>query len=114
MVIRTLLECLEVGVRVILEYFDAIRCFKVEVFAGQGKDRMHETLVFGSNGYENVLEGVLVFAFYGENGAEVGVVVLPEDHVLCILKTMEYGLQSDDWKCMGVMKTICLAVSAQC
>lgn len=70
----------------------SIGCVKVNMFACQRQDGMHEALVFDRDGHHHVLESILVFTLDSKHGAEVFIVVLPEDHVFDRLEPVEDGL----------------------
>lgn len=58
---------------------------------------MHEAAVLSGYRDEQVLERVLVLALNCQHRAQMSVVVLPENHVLCVLKTVKYRLHGYDW-----------------
>lgn len=57
---------------------------------------MHQALVFCGYRHKQFFERILVFALHRQDTAEVNMVVLPKDHVLCVLETMEHWLHGDD------------------
>lgn len=67
---------------------------------------MHQSVVLDRNGYNHILESVFMFPFHGEDTAEMLVVVLPEDPVLCGFQAVKNGLHSNGRKAMG-LKSIC-------
>lgn len=104
-IVGPLLKSVKTGMRVVFEYLQSVRRLKIKVLAGQSKDGMHEALVLGGNGNEEVLECVLVFTLDRQNGAQVGMIVFPENHVLRVLQPMKDGLHGDDWQAMGMTRT---------
>lgn len=63
--------------------------------------------MFRSNGYEQVLECILVLTLDGKHSAQVDVIVLPENHIFSILKTMKNRLHGDDRERIRMLQMSC-------
>lgn len=93
---RSLAQQVHGGGRVISQDVHPIRRIEVHVLAGERQYRMHQTVMLHCNGYDYVLESVLVLSFHRQDTAEMLIVVLPEYPVLGCFEAMEDRLHGND------------------
>lgn len=72
------------------------------MLASKSKNGMHQALMFCGNWNKQILERVFMFALDRENRAEMSMIMFPEDHVLCVLKTMEDRLHGNNGERVGM------------
>lgn len=57
---------------------------------------------------EQIFESVSVLAFHSEHSAEMDMIMLPENHVLCVFETMENRLHGDDGEGIRMLQVSCV------